>query len=73
MASELSPTAAQIVSALSLRATRGYNGFSCADIAKAMGFMATIHGAMIPARACQDPALFATISDFLAVRLRTTR
>ena len=38
MASELSPTAAQIVaSARSLLATRGYNGFSYADIAQAVG------------------------------------
>ena len=38
MASELSPTAAQIVaSARSLLATRGYNGFSYADIAEAVG------------------------------------
>jgi AcrR family transcriptional regulator len=38
MASELSSTAAQIVaSARSLLATRGYNGFSYADIAEAVG------------------------------------
>jgi TetR/AcrR family transcriptional repressor of nem operon len=38
MASELSPTAAQIVaSARALLATRGYNGFSYADIAEAVG------------------------------------
>jgi TetR/AcrR family transcriptional repressor of nem operon len=38
MASELSSTAAQIVaSARSLLATRGYNGFSYADVAEAVG------------------------------------
>jgi TetR/AcrR family transcriptional repressor of nem operon len=38
MAPELSPTAAQIVaSARALLATRGYNGFSYADIAEAVG------------------------------------
>lgn len=40
--------------------------------AEALGFMATIHGAMISARAYQDPALFATISDALVARLRAS-
>ena len=45
MASELSPTAAQIVaSARALLSTRGYNGFSYADIAETVGIAkASIH------------------------------
>ena len=31
--------------------------------AQAQGFLATVHGAMLSARACGDPALFATIMD----------
>lgn len=36
---------------------------------EALAFMASIHGAMISARAYEDPALFATISDSLVARL----
>ena len=36
---------------------------------EALAFMAAIHGAMISARAYQDPALFAAISDSLVARL----
>jgi TetR/AcrR family transcriptional repressor of nem operon len=36
---------------------------------EAMALMATVHGAMISARAYQDPALFAAISDSAVARL----
>ena len=39
---------------------------------EALAFMASIHGAMISARAYQDPALFAAISDSLVARLTAT-
>ena len=39
---------------------------------EALAVMASIHGAMISARAYQDPALFAAISDALVARLTAT-
>jgi TetR/AcrR family transcriptional repressor of nem operon len=39
---------------------------------EAVSLMASIHGAMISARAYQDPALFAAISDSLVARLTAT-
>jgi TetR/AcrR family transcriptional regulator, transcriptional repressor for nem operon len=40
--------------------------------AEALALMASIHGAMISARAYKDPALFAAISDSLVARLAAT-
>jgi TetR/AcrR family transcriptional regulator, transcriptional repressor for nem operon len=41
-----------------------------APATEALGFMASIHGAMVSSRAYGDPAVFASISDNLLARLR---
>ena len=54
---------------LHFRALSAWLATALGSVAEADVFMATVHGAMLSARACDDPRLFTTITEALLARI----